>query len=184
MPPQRFALAISLSFLIALGGCRVERTPDEYFDNASSVEADRQAAEAEIRDRLSAFVGAAARGSATEALVALNPATDAQLIAPAQIEVEGGESLRQMMTTLLPTAVALELHELEVETGAAARVAWFRMVVEGPGMTPEPSLYRASGLFLRDAGLWQLVQAHVSGPLRPDSASSPPDSAAIAEADG
>jgi hypothetical protein len=165
---------------MALAGCRVEETPDEYFDHGRSVEAEHAAATAEVRDRLLAFMGAASRGDAAEALIALNPATDIEVVAPVGLELAGGGAIRGVVSELASTPVAVRVQELDVESGVNGGVVWFRMIVEAPGRTPEPSLYNATGTYLRDAGLWELVQAHVSGPLATDTTppSSPPDSAA------
>ena len=180
MPRQIPVVAIYLPVLMAVVGCRVEQTPEEYFDHGRSVEAEHAAASAEVRDRLLAFIGAASRGDAAEAVIALNPATDIEVVAPVGLELGGGGAIRGIVSELASTPVAVRVREIEVESGVNGGVAWFRMTVEAPGRTPEPSLYNATGTYVRDAGLWELVQAHVSGPVTADTtpSSSPPDSAA------
>lgn len=174
--------------MLAIGGCRIERTPSEFFDHVATPEETRAAAEAEVRDRVLAFVAAAGRGDALQGLLALNPAPDARIIAPAGIEIGGSDSARAAVAQLLATPVAVEAREVEVNVSAVrADAAWFRVQVEGPGITPEPSLYEATGVFVNMGGLWTLVQAHVSGPtpldtLTTDSVPSPPDSGAAQEA--
>lgn len=171
---------LSLPLLMMSAGCRVEQTPDEYFERGRSAEGERDAAAQEIRDRLLAFIGAAERGNATEALLALSPAGQIDLVAPAGLEVAGGGAIRAALAHLLATPVSVMVREVEVRAGASGGVAWFRMLVEAPGVTREPSLYSATGTYLMDAGRWELVQAHISGPVRTDSLpSNPPDSAAI-----
>lgn len=161
-------------------GCRVEPTPEEYIDHLSTVEEEREEAGAEVRDRLHAFVSASARGDAVQAAISLHPDDDVVVLGPEGIELRGAEGVRALIGGMVTTPVAVRVRDLDVETGPAGGVAWFRMVIEAPGTTPEPALYRATGTYLRDAGLWELVQAHVAGPLTSDSApsSSPSDSAA------
>lgn len=181
--PRQFALVpLVLAAPLLLSGCRVEQTPDEYIDRVGSVEAERNAAAGEVRDRLLAFVGSAARGDADGALISLHPADGVDVVGPAGLEVSGGEAIRGLVTAMVTTPVSVRVREIEVETGPLGGVAWFRMVIEAPGTTPEPSLYQATGTYVRDAGLWELVQAHIAGPLTTDSSSSSPsDSAAMPE---
>ena len=181
---SRHLLIYATTALLSVGGCRIERTPSEFFDHVATPEETRAAAEAEVRDRLLAFVAAAGRGDALQGLLALNPAPDARIIAPAGIEIGGGDSARAAVAQLLATPVAVQAQEVEVNVSAVrADAAWFRIQVEGPGVTPEPSLYEATGVFVNMGGLWTLVQAHVSGPvplngLTTDSVPNPPDSGA------
>lgn len=178
MQRQSVTALVLLLLPSILGGCRVERTPDEYFDHAASVESERATASGEVRDRLLAFMGAVGRGAATEAVIALNPAENVDVVAPLGVGLSGSGAIRAVLTQLVSTPVAVQVMEVSVETGPAGNVAWFRMVLEAPGSTPEPSVYEATGTYLRDAGLWELVQAHVSGPITSDSTQSPPDSVA------
>lgn len=178
MQRQPAIMLLSLALPVLLGACRVERTPDEYIDHTSSVEAERVNAEGEVRDRLLAFVGAAGRGAGAEALIALNPADDADVVAPQGVGLNGAGAIRALVAQLVTTPVAVQVREVSVRTNPTGAVAWFRMVVEAPGTAPEPSLYEATGTYVRDAGLWELVQAHVSGPVTTDSMPSPSDSAA------
>lgn len=170
---------ICLATALGVSACRVEVTPEEYIDHLDTIEEARQEAGAEVRDRLLAFVSSASRGDAAQAVVSLHPAQGIEVVGPAGIAVSGGEGVRALIAQLITTPVAVRVRELDVQTGPAAGVAWFRMVIEAPGTTPEPSLYHATGTYLNDAGLWELVQAHVAGPVTtaPPS-SSPSDSAA------
>lgn len=175
-------LICTLTALLLVGGCRIERTPSEFFDHVVTPEEARAAAEAELRDRLLAFVAAASRGDALQGMLALNPAPEARIIAPAGVEIGGTDSARAAVAQLLGTPVAMQAREVEVNVSTVrADAAWFRMQVEGPGITPEPALYEATGTFVNMGGLWTLVQAHVSGPMltepvTPDSVPSLPDS--------
>lgn len=173
-------IPLILPVVLIAAACRVEPTPEEYIDHLSTVEEEREAAGAEVRDRLLAFVSAAGRGDAAQAVLSLHPDEQVSVLGPGEMEVSGGEGVRTLMSSLVSTPVAVRVRELEVETGPAGGVAWFQMVIEAPGTTPEPSLYRATGTYLRNAGVWELVQAHVAGPLTSDSTSpsNPSDSAA------
>ena len=175
---------ITLGLLLATSGCRVERTPPQYFDHQTTIEAEREAAAAELRDRLLAMGQALDRGNATEALIALSPAVDAYVVGPdSGAVVMGSEKIAAALTGLLeaPTPVSAEVRDVEVGISARANVGWFRAVLALPGHTPGNQPLRVTGVYVRDAGLWKLVQAHLSLPvsLQPaDSTTSPAESAA------
>lgn len=171
---MRRATAATVLFLVcsASAACRVEQTPDEYIDHQGSIQDVRREAGAEVRDRLLAFVSSAGRGDAAQALLSLHPAANVDIVGPEGLSVAGAAGVRTLIAGLVRTPVSLQVHEIEVETGPAGDVAWFRMVIEAPGTTAEPSLYQATGTYLNDAGLWELVQAHIAGPVTSDSSSS------------
>lgn len=174
--PRRSRLPIAvLASSLLLASCRVERTPEDYIDRSSTAEEVRAEAVSEVRDRLLAFVAAAARGEGLQAGLALSPGQQVRLLTPMGIELEGDAAVRRALAELVTTAVALRAHEVEVETAGAGTTAWFRMVVEAPGTTAEPALYRATGTYVNNAGLWTLVQAHVSGPITTDSLPDSPN---------
>jgi hypothetical protein len=177
--------AVILACVALLPGCRVEETPPEFIDHQDSIEEERAEAGAEVRDRLLAFGGGVARGDATEALLALNPASDVEIVGPdSGLDVDGRAAAGALIQRLAGTPVALRIREVEVRTGSSANVAWFRLLIEAPGSTPEASLYRATGIYLRDAGLWELAQAHISGPLIPQVPPNQPASVDDAEGGG
>lgn len=171
--------------LALLGGCRVEQTPAEFIDHEDSIETERAAASAEVRDRVLAFGAAVARGSPAEALIALQPQEDVRVIGPEEeMDVEGVGAVRALILRLAGTPTAVRVRDVSVQTGPAANIAWFSVLIEAPGSTPEQSLYRATGIYLRDAGLWELVQLHVAGPITAEPPSSPPEPGADPEAVG
>lgn len=170
-------------FLLAAAGCRVERTPPQYFDHQNTIEAERDAAAAELRDRVLAMGQALNRGNSTEALIALSPAPDVYLIGPEQgMVVRGSDQVGATLESLLASQdVSAEVRDVEVGIAPGANVGWFRAELVLPGHTPDGEPLRMTGVYLRDAGIWKLVQAHISLPFTPqpaDSASSPPASAA------
>ena len=174
--PRRSRLPVAvLAGSLLLAACRVERTPADYIDRAAPAEEARAEAINEVRDRLLAFVAATARGDGLQAGLALNPGQQVRLFTPLGVELEGDAAVRQAFAGLVTTAVALRAREVEVETVGPGTTAWFRMVVEAPGTTPDPALYRATGTFVNNAGLWTLVQAHVSGPVTTDSMPDSPN---------
>lgn len=174
MPRIREVMVATL-FVCVTASCRIEQTPDEYFDHAGSIANERLAVAAEVRDRVLAFGSALSRGDPLEAMVALNPATRASVWGPIELlNVEGSAEIRVLIDRLASAPVALRFMDVTVETGPDARVAWFDAIVEAPGRTAAPGHYRATGLYLRDSGVWQLMQAHVSGPIVTDSATSRP----------
>lgn len=175
---------IPIGLLLATSGCRVERTPPQYFDHQTTIEAEREAAAAELRDRLLAMGQALDRGNSTEALIALSPATDAYVVGPdSGAVVTGSEQIAAALSGLLEARapVSAEIRNVEVGISARANVGWFRAELALPGHTPGNEPLRVTGVYVRDAGLWKLVQAHLSLPvsLQPaDSTSSPSASAA------
>lgn len=175
----RIREVVSATLILCLAaGCRIEQTPDEYFDHAGSIANERLAAAAEVRDRLLAFGSAIGRGDPLEAIVALNPAARARVWGPIEIlNVEGAAGLRFLVDRWASAPVAMRVQDVSVETGPTARVAWFNVIVEAPGRTAEPSHYRATGLYLRNSGVWELVQAHISGPITVDSTANRAESA-------
>lgn len=186
MPRYRALIAASLALpWLLVGGCRIEQTPDEYLDYEDSIETEREVAGAELRDRLRAFVASVARGDPAEALISLHPAEDVLVVGPMEaLDVRSADGARALLSRLAPTPVAVRLRDVTVETGPNANVAWFSLLLEAPGSTPEPALYRATGLYLRDGGLWTLMQAHIAGPLIPPTQpqSSQPETDADPEA--
>jgi hypothetical protein len=175
------AALCSLPPLLLLSGCRIEQTPAEYLDYEESIQSERRAAADELGDRLRAFVAAVGRGDETEALISLHPAEDVRLIGPGEdMDVVGAAAARLLLSRIAATPVAVRLRDVDVEVGPSANVAWFTVVVEGPGSEPEPALYRATGVYLREGGLWTLHQAHVAGLITPSAElpSNPSETAA------
>lgn len=177
MPRRRRPIIVLYAFVLLSSSCRVERTPEDYIDHGTSVEEVRLSAQNEVRDRLLAFVAAVSRGDGLQAGLALSPSQGVRLITPLGAELEGDGAVRTALAQLVTTPVSLTARELDVHTAGAGGTAWFRMVVEAPGATPDPALYHTTGTFVNDAGLWTLVQAHVSGPVTTDSGPPPSNQA-------
>ena len=152
-----------------LSACRVERTPPEYLDKGAVIETEREAAAREVQDRLLALTQALNRGGGSEVLTALDPEDDAYVVGPAADSVVRGPSgIRGILGQVVGSGGQMEMHDLEVRIGPQANVAWFRgslhSTAGGAGETPP---LRITGVYLRDAGLWKLVQAHLSRPVTP-----------------
>ena len=157
----------ALALLLATSACRVERTPPQYFDHQTTIEAEREAAAGEIRDRLLAMGQALDRGNATEALIALSPSVDASIIGPTEgMMISGSDRISALLDSLLAsTEVSAEVRDVQVHIAARANVGWFRADLDLPGHTPGDRPLRMTGVYVRDAGLWKLVQAHLSLPF-------------------
>jgi ketosteroid isomerase-like protein len=171
----------ALGLLVLAGACRVERTPQELVDHPTTTGADREQAAAEIQDRLVAMGRALTRGSETEATVALSPAADAYVLGPDQgLTVTGADQIQALLRSLVEGPIDVAVHDVVVSVGPDASVAWFRAAVDvaAPDSTLRP--LRMTGVYVRDAGVWQLEQAHLSLPLSAmiPPPSSPPEPAA------
>lgn len=165
---------VGLGLLLVLSACRVERTPERYFDHQTTIEAEREAAAGELRDRLLAMGEALDRGNATEALIALSPATDAFILGPREgMVVSGSERISLVLDSLLANhSVSAEVRDVQVGIAARANVGWFRAELVLPGVLPDDRPLRMTGVYVRDAGLWKLVQAHLSTALSEPEADS------------
>lgn len=178
----RFWIAVLIAAALT-SACRIERTPDEYFDHQDRLALGREDAAEELRDRILALGQAVARGSGAEAMVALAPAPDLRIVTPeADVVLSGTEALRATLDRFTATPVALQVRDVEVTVGPEGNVAWFQANVDAPGSGPQGTLLRVTGVYLRREGAWELVQAHVSMPRSPanpplpgDSASGPPE---------
>lgn len=168
---------VGFGLLLVLSACRVERTPAQYFDHQTTIEAEREAAAGELRDRLLAMSEALDRGNATEALIALSPASDAFILGPREgMVVSGSERISVLLDSLLAShEVTAEIRDLQVGIAARANVGWFRAELALPGLIPGDRPLRMTGVYVRDAGLWKLVQAHISASLSDPTADSTPN---------
>lgn len=166
-----------------LASCKIERTPDAFVDHHTPVQEERTAAAAELRDRLLALTQALNRGDSGEAMAALEPAPDAYLVGPEAGAATGAEQIQIALQQVADSAMQAEvvMRDLEVDIGPRQSVAWFRGSLHASGSTPEAPVLRMTGVYLRDAGVWRLVQAHVSRPVTepaPPPPSSPTETAA------
>lgn len=166
-----------------LGACKVERTPQELVDHFTPEQHERAAAAAEVEDRMLALAQALNREDMTGVLGALEPAEDAYLVGP---EVGGTATGREGISEALRRAagspIDVEMRDLVVSVGPRATVAWFRGSLEDPGDPVGSGALRVTGVYIRDAGVWRLVQAHLSRAVT-DSAAAPPSSPPVTGAD-
>lgn len=169
--------------MLFLAGCKVERTPEQYIDHADPLELERAAAAAELTDRILALGAALTRGSPSEAVAALSPASDAYLLGPqAGIESVGTESITALVQSLGGEPMPVDIRDVQVTVGPTATVAWFRAVLDLKGVPALGEGVRMTGVFIRREGAWRLVQAHVSAPTTPAAAPAPAEDSASAQA--
>jgi SnoaL-like domain len=172
-----------LGLVLLLSACEIEPTPADYIDRATSAEAGRAQAEAEVRDRVLAMGQALARRNPTDAFLALAPARELFVVGPGAETGDGPgpERIRAILESLAAQPTPVQARDVVVNVAPRANVAWFRAVLDGEG-EDIPGL-RVTGVYELNEGAWQLVQAHLSNPLMPPSPSSPPepgaDSAAV-----
>ncbi len=171
--------------MLLLGGCKIERTPSEYIDRRGAAATEREEAAAELRSHVAVLAQSLSQGSVGRALAALSPAPDVRVLGPKQRwQVGDAADLRPLLeqavanrgTRVEPTAV-------EVQIGPRGDIGWFaarfRLV---HNLAPaDSSELRLSGVYLRDEGVWRLMQAHLSGsqgvltPLPPPADSTGPE---------
>lgn len=170
---------LALASLLLAAACRVEPTPEEYFDFATSAQDEREASAAEVRDRILAMGQALGRRSAGDALLALAPARDVYLAGPEPgAEWIGTEGVGAALSALAQLPEPVQTREVVVTVGSGGGVAWFRARLDSQG-DQGGAVMRMTGLYRLNEGLWQLAQAHLS-PATPPPAppSSPEESAA------
>jgi hypothetical protein len=163
-----FRLIVLAVVVLALAGCRIQRTPPEYLDQRDPGEVDRQEAANEIRARVGAFRQALTRGDRGTAAAALSPVGLSHVIG---LDAHGG------LPRYGPGGLAAALDELEIPSVSVARtpdlrvevslrqgVGWFATHVElfPVGGDGEPQSFRMTGVMARDRGEWRLAQVHFS----------------------
>jgi hypothetical protein len=160
-------LLLIAAALLALAGCRVQRTPAEYLDQRDPAEVDRQEAADEIRARIGAFRQGLSRGDRATAAAALIPTGLTHVIS---LERHGGlprygpRGLAGALEEIeLPGVSVARTPDLRVELSLRQGVGWFATHVElfpvGPG---DPQVFRMTGVMVRDRGEWRLAQVHLS----------------------
>lgn len=179
---QRFLIA-ALAVASLSTGCKVERTPERYFDHEDRLAVGRESSREELHDRILALGQAIGRGSAAEAMVALAPATDLRIVTPAaDVVLEGPDAVRAALARFVSTPVAMEMRDVVVTVGPVGNVAWFEALVDAPGSGPAGTVLRVTGVYLRTEGAWELVQAHISTPRTVSSPAAPDSAAELPEA--
>lgn len=160
-------------FLIAAFGaavlgsaCKVERTPPEYFDHRAWSEDDVEATASELQDRVLATGQAIARGSVTEALLALAPDAEARVVAPGAPDgITGSEEIEAALRRFADSGIRVRLTLVRVTVNSQGDAAWFVAdgVMEGQdGESDAPIV--VTGTYLMNEGAWEMVQAHISTP--------------------
>jgi hypothetical protein len=176
---RRFWL-LALIAAAPLAGCRIEQTPEEYFDHQLSPAEEREASREELSDRLRAMNQALRRASRAEVFAALAPTSDVFVFGP---EPEHRLTSPAAVVAALEEIVGrdTEVLDLNVTVGPRNNVAWFRTtLVSG---TPElPEIVRFSGVFIRSEGEWRLTEGHLSRAVSP--APGPPDGVGIPQGAG
>ena len=167
-----------LGTLLLLASCKVESTPVDYIDRATSAEAGRTEAEAEVRDRVLAMGQALGRRSSADALLALAPARDVFVVGLDSVgsQASGPAQIGAILDSLVARPVPLLTRDVVVHVAPRANVAWFHAVLDGEG--EETPALRMTGVYELNEGAWQLVEAHLSAPLTPPSPSSPAEEGA------
>lgn len=160
-------------FLIAAFGaavlgsaCKVERTPSEYFDHRAWSEADVEATASELQDRVLATGQAIARGSATEALLALAPDADARVVAPGSPDgIAGPVEIQAALRRFADSGIRVRLTLVRVTVNQRGDAAWFVAdgVMQGEEGEDDIPLV-VTGTYLKSEGAWEMVQAHISTP--------------------
>lgn len=170
------ANALWMSLLLC--ACKIEQTPPDYIDRASSEEAGRAEAAGEVRDRVLAMGQALGRRNAADALVALAPARDAFVVGPwpAGEDGLGAAEIRVILDSLAARPVPVLTRDVVVSVAPRANVAWFQAALDGEG--EDSTGVRMTGIYELSEGVWRLVQAHLSAPVMPPSPPSPPEQAA------
>lgn len=174
--PRIFIAVLALCTLSS--ACKIQRTPDEYFDHDDRLEASRAGSTDELRDRVLALGHAIARGNGTEAMVALAPAAELRIITPQQdVVLTGPEAIRATVDRFASTPIAISMRDVVVTVGPLGNVGWFEALVDAPGSGPDGTVLRVTGVYLRTEGAWEMVQAHISTPRPAQSRLPPRDSA-------
>ena len=172
---------LAAAALAALAGCKVDRTPPEFYNHPDPAVVDRQEAADEIRTRVRVFAEALGRMDTGDAVQALAPDAMAAVVG-----VRGNDG----MVRFGPAGVNAAVAELAIAAPAVVRtpdlrvsasqgMGWFSTHLQllSTSAATDPVLLRMSGVFIRERGEWRLVEAHLS---RPEHATPRPAAAAPA----
>ena len=186
---------VAAAALAALAGCKVDRTPPEFYNHPDPAVVDRQEAADEIRTRVRVFADALGRMDTQEAVQALAPDSMATVVG-----VEGNDGMVRFGAAGMSAAVAelaiaapTVVRTPDLRVSASQGMGWFSTHLQllSTSAATDPVLLRMSGVFVRERGEWRLVEAHLSRPEaatpRPGPAPAPSpaaDSAAAPAAGG
>lgn len=158
---RRLCSLLGLSLVLA--ACRIEPTPEQYIDPIRATE-DVSTTEAEIRSRLTEIADVLRDGSLQALTATLSPHPDGVVI---------GFDTQRLFTTeqlaaLLQRQVGGEqwtIRDVSVIVDSGNRVAWFvsRFFPSDASVGDRVSAgFDFSGVYLREAGEWRLIQGHLS----------------------
>lgn len=182
---------VAAAALAALAGCKVDRTPPEFYNHPDPAVVDREEAADEIRTRVRVFAEALGRMETDEAVQALAPGEMAAVVG-----VEGNDGVVRFG----PAGLIEAMGELEIASPTVVRtpdlrvsashdMGWFSTHLQllSTSVATDPVLLRMSGVFVRERGAWRLAEAHLSRPeeaTEPAPAQSPAADSAAAPAAG
>lgn len=180
----RLGAVAGCALWILLVGCKIERTPDEFFDQQLPATLGEEAV-AELRAHVLNLIQALNRGQPETALAALAPRADAYIIGPEGGSVFSGseqiDAALQWITALGP--VSVQARDVRIAADLRGNVGWFSTDLGVPGLeTAGTAALRMSGVYVREEGRWRLAQAHLSVPTKnllnrlPTYPASPADS--------
>lgn len=183
---------VAAAALAALAGCKVDRTPPEFYNHPDPAVVDRQEAADEIRTRVRVFAEALGRNDTGEAVQALAPDEMAAVVG-----LRGNDGMVRFGREGVSAAVAeLEIagptvvRTPDLRVSATQGMGWFSTHLQllSTSTATDPVLLRMSGVFVRERGSWRLVEAHLSRPEAPTPepapAQSPAADSAAAPAEG
>ena len=169
---------VAAAALAALAGCKVDRTPPEFYNHPDPAVVDRQEAADEIRTRVRVFAEALGRMDSQEAVQALAPDEMASVVG-----VEGNDGMVRFGAAGVSAAVAelaiaapTVVRTPDLRVSASQGMGWFSTHLQllSTSAATDPVLLRMSGVFVRERGEWRLVEAHLS---RPEGATPRPEGA-------
>lgn len=149
---------------VAVAGCRIERTPEQYIDNQASRTDALLSARDDLAVRIASLGPALARGpAAVDEILAPRERLSGLGPAPGQL-IENPRELIDLLVGL-PGGRALTADRVEVTVAPGIAYAWFAAAfTAGPDAPPDAG-FQLSGVFLRENSVWRLTQAHVSRPM-------------------
>jgi ketosteroid isomerase-like protein len=173
---------VAAAALAALAGCKVDRTPPEYYNHPDPAVVDRQEAADEIRTRVRVFAEALGRMDSEEAVQALAPDEMAAVVG-----VDGNDGMVRFGAAGVSAAVAelaiaapTVVRTPDLRVSASQGMGWFSTHLQllSTSTATDPVLLRMSGVFVRERGEWRLMEAHLSRPEAATPARAPAPSPA------
>lgn len=149
---------------LAIAGCTIEQTPQEFIDRLETPGQEIAASEAEVRARLLSVTGAIQRRSGPDIEAALLPHSRVFVVGllPGE-EWRTGDEIAAALIQLRGEP-APRFEDVVVEVVSTNNVAWFRGTFAGANVLDSIADVRISGVFVRQEGAWRLLQGHLSAP--------------------